>query len=244
MTLRLALVSVFAVSTFCSLPSKAQEMNLQPIPSITVTGEGEISVRPDAVYITLGVESAGKDAGEALTENNTAMQRLMDTLERNDIEKKNIQTSNFNISPRYDNSRPPRGEAAQQPKIVGYSVSNRVRVKSTKIDQLGSLLDALVREGANSMYGIEFGVSDPKAAKDKAARAAVADAKRKAELLAEAAGVRLGSPIKISEASHDGPRPMMMEARMMMADSSVPVSEGEQQIKATITVTYKLIAGE
>lgn len=105
------------------------------------------------------------------------------------------------------------------------------------------MLDALVREGANSMYGIEFGVSDPQEAKDKATKAAVADAKRKAELLAEAAGVKVGTPIEIAESTSQ-PRPMMRQSRMMMAESSVPVAEGEQEITATVTITYRLVPAE
>lgn len=241
MNLRLTAASLLALAVIMTSQAQSQETDVRATPSITVTGNGETSVRPDAVFITLGVETRGKDAGEALTENNRAMQQLFDTLERYDIEKKNTQTSSFNISPVYENSRPTRGETSQQPRITGYQVTNRVRIKSTKIDQLGTLLDALVREGANSMYGIEFGVSDPQAAKDEATKAAVADAKRKAELLAEAAGVKVGPPIEISESTSQ-PRPMMRQSRMMMAESSVPVAEGEQEISATVTITYKLMS--
>ena len=218
-------------------------MNLDSVPSITVTGIGEKSVVPDAVFITLGVQTRGKDAGEAMRENNSSMQRMFDDLERAGIGKDDVQTSSFNINPLYEISTPRRGSVGEQSRIVGYQVSNQVRIKSKEIDQLGSLLDSLVREGANTMHGIEFGVSEIQDAADKARKDAIADAKRKAELLAAAAGASVGRPLKISEAVHTR-APIVMWAQMAIADSSVPLAEGEQQISASVTVMYELKASE
>jgi uncharacterized protein YggE len=217
----------------------AHDDDADSTPSITVTGVGEMGAKPDVVYITMGIETRGKDAVEALRENNEAMERLFDNLKFAGIEKKDIQTSNFNINPQYENPQPSRGNASQTPRITGYQVSNRVRIKSRKIDELGSLLDSVVKEGANSIYGIQFDVADPQAVEDEARLQAMKDARRKAELLAKATGARVGAAIRISEFGST-PEPMGRMAEMRMATSSVPIAEGEQQIRATVTVTYQL----
>jgi uncharacterized protein YggE len=125
-------------------------------------------------------------------------------------------------------------------------VTNTVQVTSRKIDALGGILDALVQSGANQMNGISFRVDNPEDLLDKARIAAVEDAGRKARLIAQAAGVKLGPPIQISESgAMPMPRPMMMRgmaaAPMMMAASApVPVAGGEQDFSVSVSVTFQI----
>ena len=113
-----------------------------------------------------------------------------------------------------------------------------VRVRDLSI--LGEVLDAVARDGANSFEGLTFGLADPAAAGDAARRAAVADARRKAALYAEAAGVALGPLLSFAE-SGGAPVPQMMaRAEMAMASDAVPVAPGELTLTQRVTLTYAL----
>lgn len=232
-----ALLSVLAVSL--GLPqSQAEEIDIDARPTIRVTGHGETSMPPNAAYITIGVEKQAPNAADALDDNNQAMQQLIDTLEAQDIPSKNVQTSSFDISPVY------RHEEAREPEVVGYRVSNQVRIKVVKLDGLGMLLDTVVRVGANRIHSIQFDVDDPEKATDAAREKAVRDARRKAELLAKVAGAKVGRPLQIEETTGGGEPPRPMPHMMMAREAAVPVAQGEQQLTADVTVTYELLPAE
>ncbi len=214
----------------------ADDLGVDQRPTITVQGQGQSSAIPDTVFITVGVETRDMEAGRALQLNSASMKKLFDNLKLHEIPEKNVQTVNFNISPEYSSNR----RDQRPPEIVGYRVSNQVRVKLPRVELLGIVLDVLVRDGANSVYGIQFDVDDPQVAEDEARKAAVADARRRAEVLAEAAGVRIGKPLQISELPvGGGPAPVMRA--MAMAADAVPIARGEQQIAASVTVVFELI---
>jgi hypothetical protein len=121
-------------------------------------------------------------------------------------------------------------------------VSNVAQIKVRQLSALGSILDDLMQGGANQVYGISFSLSDPANALDDAREKAVADARRKAELYAEAAGVQAGQAIMIQEQNVRGPQPMFFDARAAMPTAAaVPVSPGEQTLTAEVTVTYRLL---
>lgn len=218
-------------------PSLAAEVDIRARPTVTVTGHGETSAAPDVARISLGVETQAAEASAALDANNKAMQQLISTLTQQGVAEKNIQTSSFDISPVYRHDDPQRNGA---PQVSGYRVSNQVQVKVTNLDSLGKLLDQVVRVGANRIHGIQFDVENADELTDKAREKAIENARRKAELLASAAGAKVGRPLQIQESSGGGqpPQPMF---RMAMAAESVPVAQGEQQLAADITVTYELV---
>ena len=149
-----------------------------------------------------------------------------------------MQTSNFSVQPQYKQGQP----GQQRAEIVGYQVSNQVRVQVRKLDALGPLLDGAVGEGANQMQGVSFSVAEPDPLLDEARRQAMADARRKAELYAKAAGVDVGRVLLIQEDTPRLPEPLyrgMMMARGAASDA-VPVAAGEQEFHASITVTYAI----
>lgn len=205
-------------------------------PSITVAGHGEVQVVPDLVAITVGVSTEAKTAEEALQANTAKMTELIKSLKSFDIKDKHIQTSNFSVSPQqiFDpNGKPPR--------LVGYIVSNQVTVKVLEVARLGSILDAVVKAGGNQIQGINFSVADPKPHLEQARTKAISDAKDRALTYANAAGVKVGKPLSISEQSVAPPRPMYaMGARMAVASADVPIAAGEQTIDANVTVTYEI----
>ncbi|MBX6313473.1 MAG: SIMPL domain-containing protein [Isosphaeraceae bacterium] len=213
--------------------------------TITVTGTGKVAAVPDLAEINVGVVTQAATAREALKANNEAMQALQDTLKERGVAAKDIQTSNLNIQPQY--SQPPRPVPGQPrdrefaPKIVAYQVTNTVHIKARDLGKLGVLLDAVVQAGANQMHGIAFRIDEPEKLLDQARKRAMADAKRKAELLAGEAGVVLGPPISIREAeATPPPRPMFLGMQRAAAAEAVPVAAGEQELSVDISVVYEL----
>lgn len=205
--------------------------------TIRVTGEGKASAAPDMATIQTGVVTQAPTAAEALTANNEKMEQLMATIKELKIAEKDVQTSNFNVQPVYEQHR---GERTA-PRIAAYQVSNQVRVKIRKLADLGRALDALVSSGSNQLSGVSFDLADPKPVLDKARAEAVADAKARAELYAKAAGVRVGEVQEISEEVTASPRPVYMGRAMAMeAAGSVPIAEGELELSAQIHLVFNL----
>jgi uncharacterized protein YggE len=205
---------------------------------ISVSGEGEVKTRPDMATISTGVVTEGVTAKEALAKNNGAMSAVIAALKNAGVSNDDIQTSDFSVSPKYPPYQPNQTTA---PRIVGYTVSNTVTARVKNLDKLGGILDALVQAGSNQIHGISFGLNEPKATLNEARKKAVADARAKAELYAEAAGVSLGKVVQISEsgAIMPPPRPMMM-AREAAADASVPIAVGQSAVVAHVSITFEI----
>lgn len=206
--------------------------------SIAVQGQGEVSATPDMAMISSGVTTQGATAREALDANSSAMEELMAALEAAGIDARDVQTSNFSVSPNYvySDARDSNGYTLP-PKIQGYQVSNSVSVRVRDIEQLGAILDRSVDVGANTINGISFMVADPTALLDEARKAAFADARRKAELYAATAGEALGELEAITESQgYSSPEPMAMYARADAA--SVPVAAGEMTFAVNVTVEW------
>jgi uncharacterized protein YggE len=205
------------------------------IPSITVVGSGKVSARPDTAQVQVGVVTQAPLAARALEDNNDAMARLFSTLDARGIARKDVRTANFSVAPQY--RRGAHGEQMQE--VVGYRVSNEARVRVRKLDSLGQVLDAVVKEGANHVQGISFSVAEPTPLLDEARRKAVADAGRKAGLYARETGVRLGRVLLVREESPHLPVPAFLGGARAGA-AAVPIAEGEQEFGASITVTYAI----
>ncbi len=172
------------------------------------------------------------------------MTALVEVLKNSGVEDKDIQTSGFSVQPNYvhTDKRDDNGYRLP-PKVIGYRVSNNVTVAIRDLDSLGAVLDAAVTVGANTINGINFGVSDTKDLMKQARQSAMQDAVEKAELYTSAAGVGLGNIMNISENQSYHPSPMMkMGARMEMADTAmaVPVEAGEMTYSVTINVQWEI----
>ena len=208
--------------------------------TIVLAGHGEMRSPPDMAVVNVGVTSTAATAREALDANNKTMEALLAALRASGIEAKDVQTANFSVAPRYDYN-----QNSQPPKVVGYDVSNTVAATLRALDKLGPTLDKLVGLGSNQINGISFTIADPQPLQDAARKAAIADARRKAVILAEAAGVSLGDVMNISETGgYQPPVPVLSKAVRMdaagAAPGSVPVAEGEQLVSADVTVTWAI----
>jgi uncharacterized protein YggE len=197
---------------------------------VTVTGEATIAVAPDTAMMRIGVSSQDKTAREASEANARQMTAVLNAIKNAGVGDRDIQTSRLSLQPQYD---PNKGGTAR---LTGFQASNQVTVRIRDIDKLPNVLDRAIAAGANEMSGIEFVVSEQSKLLDQARDDAIADARRKAELYAKAAGAKLGHVVSITEeGSAPPPRPMQA-----MRAGAVPIAPGEQTLRAMVTVSYEL----
>lgn len=221
----------------------AQASELEPADAgrdrwIEVTGEASVNARPDFARVTLGVTTTGKDAREATAANAKAVNALIMAIKGDGVAPVDIQTSSLSISPQFSN---PRQNSAGEPSIIGYNVSNMVTVTVRDIPRLGSLVDRAVEAGANAMYSLAYGENDPGALLDKARPMAVADAKRKAEIYAGAAGAKVGRLMRLSDQAGAQP-PLFPRAAYARAAAAAPtpIEPGEDRLTVSLTARFEL----
>ncbi len=208
------------------------------IPTITVTGEGLATARPDMAIVTIGVVTRAPTAAEAIAQNSRAMTTVSGAAKQSGIEARDIETSRISLQPQY--SYPGQG-SREAPKLVGYEASNSVSIRVRVLEKLGGLLDQLVTSGANQIRGIELTLAEPGPLRDSARVAAMKDAIRKAQMLAEAAGVRIARLFSATEDFFDPPRPMLrMSADAAAARAPVPVEAGEQEVRGRVTAVFEI----
>jgi uncharacterized protein YggE len=196
----------------------------QPSGGITVTGTGTVQSVPDKAEFSLGVDSTGPTAREALAANSERMRRVLAALFAAGVAKGDVQTQDVSVSRSYPDN--------------GYSADNTVSVTINDLAKAGSILDAATNAGANNVYGPTLTPSDQDELQAKALRAAVDRARAKARVLADAAGVLLGSVTSITEGV-DEPYPVYA-ADMARRAASAPIEPGKQQTQATVRVTFAI----
>lgn len=214
-----------------AVPASAQE---QMPRLITVLGEGSVSVAPDLAVVYAGVTTTAKTARAASDADSKAMSAVLAALKEAGIADKDIRTSRFSILPLRDTSR------NAPPRITGFQASNQVSVKIRATDSTADVLDRLIGAGANDISSIQFVVSSPSKLLDEARGQAIADAHRKAELYATAAGVRLGRAVSITEEGARLPSPILMRAAGAPA-AAPPIMAGEETLRVSVTVSYELM---
>lgn len=222
-----------AAATAALLATSALAQTAPPA-AISVTGEASVSVPPDLAQIDGGVSTDAKTAREASDANNAAMGKVLLALKGAGIDEKDYQTSRLSLQPQFATS-PKASERA--PGIVSFRASNRVTVKIRDVTKVANVIDVLVAAGANEIGGISFSVTQASKHLDEAREQAIADARRKAQIYAKAAGVTLGEPIAISE--EGGPTPMFRSKIAGMA-APTPVAQGEETLSVTVSVSWAI----
>ena len=226
-------LSALILSTALALPIAAPALADGDVTrTISVTGTGTVEAAPDMATLMIGVTTQGATAAEALAENSKATEAVIARLTASGAEARDMQTSNLSINPSWT------GYDTSTPTISGYVASNMLTVRVRALDTTGAILDAAVADGANTLNGMTFGLADPEPAYNEARKEAVADARAKAELLAMAAGVKLGQVVSISDAgAMTDPAPMYRDA---VAAAPVPVQGGELGLIANVAVTWQI----
>ncbi|MEO0608670.1 MAG: SIMPL domain-containing protein [Pseudomonadota bacterium] len=210
--------------------------SIQPETTISLTAEGSVLRDPDIAYLTAGVQTQGETAQAAMQANATAMNGVFAALEAANVERRDMQTSNFSLQPQYDYS----SRSSGQPRLTGYQASNQLSVLVRDLDSLGETMDALVGAGGNTFSGLRFALEDDRAAKNAARDIAMKEAIARAELYAAASGYEVARVVTISESGGFSPQPRAVMAQARSLESSTPIASGEVGYSVTVNVTFEL----
>lgn len=203
---------------------------------ISVSAEGRVEAAPDMATISLGVVVPGDTAAAALRDNSARLAAVIERLRAQGIAARDLQTSGLTLGPQYHHS-----SDGAPPRLTGYEAGNQLTVQVRDLARLGEILDAAVGEGADRFHGLSFAVTEPAALLDAARLKAVAEARRRAEQMATAAGARLGPVLEITdEGQRPAPRPLAYGARLAMAADAVPVEPGEVSYTVAVRVVWAL----
>lgn len=225
-----------------ALLSMGAQVNAQEMGVIVVWGRGVVEVAPDHAVVSIGVINKRPTPADALDGNSASSRRVIDFLKANGIEERDIRTLAVSLSGDVRMRRDAQGNATQE--NDGYIATNTVEARLRQIGKLGVILRDALDHGANRITGVRFGIENSEVVQDNARTRAVADATRKAKLLAQAAGLQLGTIVRIespprqqtssSDAAADLP------IRRAAPRASVPIEAGMIEITADVDVVWRL----
>lgn len=242
-TLCVTLTTLVCTSTAgAQMPEPPDGFHKEPIPSITVSGSGEVRLAPDLATVQLGVVSQQENARNAQQEASRIAQGILGAVAALDVPREAVQTSQLVLTPVYEQPGP-RQQFPTEPRIVGYQASNVVSVRLEDLEKIGPVIDAGIDAGANQVQGVSFQLQDDGEARERAMRRAVREARSKAAAMAEALEVTLGPVLDAQEGGVTIARPEFAQARMMAMDSrsaETPVSPGEITVSANVTLRYRI----
>jgi uncharacterized protein YggE len=219
------------IAAALAAPVEAQQPQSDRQTNIVVSGEGRISAAPDYAEITAGVTTKAKTAKEATDANAKLMAAVIAALRDGGIAQKDIATTQFSVQPVYTT------QSNTEPKLTGFSAFNQVAVTIRQMDKVGDIADRMVTAGATNIGNLVFLHWDASKLLDQAREAAVADARRKAELYARAAGVTLGRVVRINENSTYTPY-AAMDGMFRAKTVATPIASGEDTLRVEISVGF------
>ncbi len=231
-------VTVFVLTATSCAPETTVTLNDSEQTGIAVTGTGSVTVIPNIGMLNVGVEVTATTVAKARAGAEEAMERIQTSLHKSGVENRDIATQFFNIFPQY------RYRDGEAPKITGFTVNNQVMVKVRDIDRLSETLDDAVDAGGDAVRvnSVSFAVDEPEQFLEEAREKAMADARQRAEQLANLAGVTLGDPLSINESGGGGGNvPFPEFARAATARSgATPIQPGENEIELSVSVLYAI----
>jgi uncharacterized protein YggE len=203
--------------------------------TIVVSGTGRVSVEPDVAELRLGVAVSRPTVEAARTAAAETMKAILDAVLAAGVASRDVRTTLLSVQPRYDY------RDGKAPTLVGYDLSNIVEVTARDLGKLGAIVDGALSAGATSLDGLSFRLDDPREAERAARIAAVEEARSRAEVLAEASGVRIAGVAGIVEGGPPPTWPQPKATRMLQAaDAGTAVEAGTTEISVTVTVTFRI----
>jgi uncharacterized protein YggE len=234
----LALAAIGCAQGMAAEPPVPGEGRL--VPTINVSGTGKVFVRPDTAVAQIGAEARAPSLTDATADVARRMNGVVQRLKALGIADRDIATVVYSVEPIV---APRRGE--EDPvRILGFRVANIVRVAIRDIQAAGRIVEAALKEGATTLHGLHFVLDDPGPAEAVARTQAVREAATKARQLADAAGVRLGDLVTLSEAAHI-PRPLLtrfeaVRSAIAAPGAPGPIETGELQVVVTVEAQYRI----
>jgi len=231
--------------------TKTEAQDKQPMARLVVNGFGKSYQAPDTAHVSAGVIATGVTAEAAMKDNAVKMEAAIQALLQAGVKRKHIQTSGLNLRPVYNRNTHgygipvAGGETQEPPKIISYQVHNMVTAKTYDMDNVGVMLDSLVKAGSNNINNVRFSLKDDTVAKAEARTIAMKDARAKAKTMAEGAGVSLGRILQISEgASYNqsySDEIIVAAQSASTYSASTPIQSGQQIINASINMVFEII---
>src|SRR5262245_8680099 len=221
---------------FCALAVHAQEIDFKSkVPTITVMGDATITVEPDQVEIDIGVVTQARTAVEAGNANAAKLAQTIAEQKKLLGTRGEIKTAGYSLTPNY---RFPK--EGGKPEITGYTATNIVRVKTDAVGDAGKLIDGATRSGANQVQRLVFTLKDELAAQQAALREATGKARKKADEIARALGVKILRVLSLTE-SGQGVRPLVTEAAVFRAQAAAPtpIEAGTIEVRASVTLAVE-----
>ncbi len=234
MTNKLLLILIALAAAAPAFAGQAAE------PVIVVQGNADIRVAPDEATVRLGIVRQADNARVTQEQANAAAQQILTAITRLGVPQQQIQTSRLTLSPVFAPRSP---ESRDAPRIVAYQATNIISIRLDDLSKIGAVVDAGLGAGANQLQGVQFGLRNDQAARRQALTDAVNEARRKAEAIADALGVRLGGVLEVSESGVSVVPRMdseVMMVRALQADTPTPVSPGEVQVNAGVSIRFRI----
>lgn len=205
------------------------------ISTLSLTGQGVVTAKPDVATVQVGVEVIRKTAKEAIAENSTLLGAALKAAKDSGIEPRDLQTAGLSLSP--DTVRPDKNQPVR---IVGYQANNMLSIRVRDIEKLGGLLDRLIVAGANDIQGIRFSIDNRAPLIEEARKLAIKDVLRKANIYAEAANLRIVRILSISESGVNFPQPIMLQRQAAPGRPDVPVEAGELAVTVQVNMSFEV----
>lgn len=236
------LLAAVALSLILMAPAVAQRDRDRPeTPLLTVTGTGDVRVAPDEANVRLGVTRQSSTAQNAQEAVNRDANAIIAAVLKLGVARDQVRTGQLNLFPIYAQQKPGEND---EPRVVAYRATNIVTVRLDKLDLTGPVIDAGLKAGANQLEGVSFGLRNDQAAREEALRLAVLEGRKKAQTIAQALEVRLGTVQEVQEGGVGiYPPPMQREFAMAArggADTT-PVLPGQVTVSASVTIRYRIV---
>ncbi|HEY7412587.1 MAG TPA: SIMPL domain-containing protein [Vicinamibacteria bacterium] len=230
----LVLLAALAAPAAAQTPPFPAPREAAPAEAVSVTGTARVSLAPDRAVFTAGVQTTAPTAAQATEENSRTMAAVIGALKKAGAAEGELRTSHVSVYPQMDH------QPGKRPRILGYQVSNGVTVTRKTTADVSALLQAALDAGANQVSGVSFEVSDAAPGRQDGLTRAFADARAKAQVLAQAAGRTLGRALSITEGTAMAPPRPMMRTMAMEAAPDVPIEAGTEELRYTVSVTFEL----
>jgi len=242
-TLGIFLIIISIVALVAGLGISYVISNMPPEHTLTVSGEGKISAKPDVAIVEMSVISQNENVELAQSENDQKMQRVVNFLKESGIDEKDIKTTQYNLQPEYDYSwcRTTEYPVYCPPKLVDYVLTQSLQVKIRDLSRVGKIIGNLSEIGVNQISDISFVIDNDAEIKSAARQKAIAEAKRKAQEMAAATNIKLGKIIEINESvSGLTPQRMVYQKTIELADTAAPIEIGTNEIVVSVSLIYEI----
>lgn len=231
-----SLLVVLAISEIVSIKNKIKEGKDIGKNTISITGEGKVLAKPDIGQIDLSVTTEAKTVSPTVSENTSKMNKITQGMKELGIKEEDLKTANYNIYPKYQ-------YLAGKSEIIGYEVTQTLRVKIRDLEKVGQILEKATLLGANQVSKLEFTFDEPEKLKDEARQKAISNAKKKAEDLASSLGVKLGKVVSFTESAEPEPSPSYygaLKEGVGGGGEEPQIQTGQNEIEARVILTYEI----